>query len=132
MRATLVIPTLNEAASIAHVIRLFRTAAVEANGTLFQSDPVDWEVLVVDGASADGTGERLPRRRGPRARRAPQGYGRAYKTGFAAAKGELIATAGRRRHVPRRNGPRARDSAPLRTARLRSPGTGSPTSTGAR
>ena len=93
MRATLVIPTLNEAASIAHVLRLFRTAAVEANGTLFRSEPVEWEVLVVDGASEDGTGA-IAAAEGARVlieRR--KGYGRAYKTGFAAATGELIATA---------------------------------------
>ena len=36
MRATLVIPTLNEAASIAHVLRLFRDAATEANSTQFK------------------------------------------------------------------------------------------------
>ncbi|MGA7477138.1 MAG: glycosyltransferase [Thermoplasmata archaeon] len=93
MRATLVIPTLNEAASIAHVLRLFSTAASEANSTIFADQPVDWEVIVVDGASADGTaaiaeaeGARVITERRP-------GYGRAYKTGFGAAEGEVIATA---------------------------------------
>ena len=93
MRATLVIPTLNEAASIAHVLRLFRTAATEANGTIFRGNPIDWEVLVVDGASEDGTAA-LAEAEGARVlieRR--KGYGRAYKTGFAAARGEIIATA---------------------------------------
>jgi dolichol-phosphate hexosyltransferase len=93
MRATLVIPTLNEAPSIAHVLRLFRTAAAEANATVFRGDPVEWEVLVVDGASTDGTaaiaeaeGARVVIERRP-------GYGRAYKSGFALAKGDVIATA---------------------------------------
>jgi len=93
MRATLVIPTLNEAASIAHVLRLFRTAATEANGTIFRGNPIDWEVLVVDGASEDGTAA-LAEAEGARVlieRR--KGYGRAYKTGFAEARGEIIATA---------------------------------------
>jgi dolichol-phosphate hexosyltransferase len=93
MRATLVIPTLNEAASIAHVLRAFRTAADEANRTLFPTDPIAWEVLVVDGASPDGTGE-IAAKEGARVlveRR--KGYGRAYRTGFAAAQGEVIATA---------------------------------------
>ncbi len=93
MKASLVIPTLNEAASIAHVIRLFRAAASEANGTIFRGDPLDWEVLVVDGASADGTAA-LAEAEGARVlieRR--RGYGRAYKTGFGAAKGEVLATA---------------------------------------
>lgn len=93
MRGSLVIPTLNEAASIGHVLRIFRQAAAEANLTLFPSDPVEWEVLVVDGASEDGTGA-IAAAEGARViveRR--KGYGRAYKTGFAAARGEIIATA---------------------------------------
>jgi len=93
MRATLVIPTLNEATSIAHVLRLFRTAASEANARIFRGDPIDWEVLVVDGASEDGTAA-IAQAEGARVlieRR--KGYGRAYKTGFAAATGEVIATA---------------------------------------
>ena len=93
MRVTLVVPTLNEAPSIAHVLRLFRTAAREANATAFHDDPVEWETLVVDGASEDGTaaiaeaeGARVVVERRP-------GYGRAYKTGFALARGDVIATA---------------------------------------
>jgi dolichol-phosphate hexosyltransferase len=93
MRATLIIPTLNEAPSIAHVLRLFRTAAAEANATVFHDDPIDWEVLVVDGASTDGTAA-IAEAEGARVvieRR--RGYGRAYKTGFSLAKGEVLATA---------------------------------------
>ena len=93
MRATLVIPTLNEATSIAHVLRLFRDAATEANATIFRGNPLEWEVLVVDGASEDGTGA-IAQAEGARVvieRR--KGYGRAYKTGFAAARGDVIATA---------------------------------------
>ena len=93
MRATLVIPTLNEAASIAHVLRLFGTAAREANATVFRHDPIDWEVLVVDGASEDGTAA-IAEAEGARViiERRP-GYGRAYKTGFVLARGDVIATA---------------------------------------
>jgi dolichol-phosphate hexosyltransferase len=92
MRVSLVVPTLNEERSIGGVLRTFRAAADEANRTLFRDAPVDWELLVVDGASTDRTraiaeaeGARvvLERRRG---------YGRAYKTGFREATGELIAT----------------------------------------
>ncbi|EQD72670.1 glycosyl transferase, group 2 family protein, partial [mine drainage metagenome] len=82
MRATLVIPTLNEAGSIGHVLRTFRTAAEAANRTIFAADPLDWEILVVDGASTDGTAE-VAAREGARVlleRR--RGYGRAYMTGF--------------------------------------------------
>lgn len=92
MRASLVIPTLNEAGSIGATVRSFRAAADAANRAEFAGDPLDWEVLVVDGASADGTGE-IAARAGARVlveRR--RGYGRAYKTGFAAATGEIIAT----------------------------------------
>lgn len=93
MRVTLIIPTLNEAASVGHVLRAFQSAAEEANRTIFLGRPVDWEVLVVDGASTDGTAE-IARNAGARViveRR--KGYGRAYQTGFAAAEGEVIATA---------------------------------------
>jgi len=93
MRASLVIPTLNEAASIAHVLRLFRDAANEANATIFRGNPLEWEVIVVDGASEDGTGA-IAAAEGARVlveRR--KGYGRAYQTGFEAARGEVIATA---------------------------------------
>jgi dolichol-phosphate hexosyltransferase len=93
MRGSLVIPTLNEAPSIAHVLRLFRTASAEANATVFEGNPIEWEVLVVDGASEDGTAA-IAEGEGARViveRR--KGYGRAYKTGFAAARGDVIATA---------------------------------------
>jgi len=93
MRATLVIPTLNEAASIASVLRAFRAAAEAGNRELFRDDPLAWEVVVVDGASADGTGA-IAAAEGARVvveRR--RGYGRAYRTGFAEATGEVIATA---------------------------------------
>lgn len=93
MRASLVIPTLNEAPSIGHVLRLFRTAASEANAIAFRDDPVEWEVLVVDGASTDGTAS-IAESEGARVilERRP-GYGRAYRTGFAAARGTILATA---------------------------------------
>ena len=92
MRATLVLPTLDEAASIGHVLRLFRNAASEANATIFQNQPVEWEMLVVDGASVDGTAA-IAEAEGARVliERRP-GYGRAYKTGFAAARGDILAT----------------------------------------
>ncbi|MGB6499795.1 MAG: glycosyltransferase family 2 protein [Thermoplasmata archaeon] len=93
MRATLVIPTLDEAGSIASVLRSFRAAADAANRTRFRDDPLDWEILVVDGDSRDGTGA-IATAEGARViveRR--RGYGRAYRTGFAEARGEVIATA---------------------------------------
>jgi glycosyltransferase involved in cell wall biosynthesis len=92
MRASLVIPTLNESGSIGGVLRSFRAAAEAANRAEFAGDPIQWEILVVDGASSDGTAE-IAAREGARVlveRR--RGYGRAYKTGFAAASGDVIAT----------------------------------------
>ncbi|MCI4354293.1 MAG: glycosyltransferase, partial [Thermoplasmata archaeon] len=81
MRATLIVPTLNESASIGHVLRTFRAGADRANPTLFPRDPLDWEMIVVDGASTDGT-QALAEAEGARViveRR--KGYGRAYRTG---------------------------------------------------
>lgn len=93
MRASLVIPTLNEEESIGHVLDTFHRAAEEANQGRFATSPVDWEVLVVDGRSTDRTQE-LAARGGARVVLEPRpGYGRAYRTGFAAATGEVIATA---------------------------------------
>ena len=93
MRASLVIPTLNESASIGHVLRTFRAAAESANQRFFFRNPIDWEVIVVDGPSTDGTAE-VARREGAHVISEPRrGYGRAYRTGFAAATGEVVATA---------------------------------------
>jgi dolichol-phosphate hexosyltransferase len=93
MRATLVIPALNEGEAIGHVIRRFRDATTSANATTNARDPVDWEVLVVDGASSDGTAERAEAAGARVLVERRRGYGRAYMTGFASATGELIATA---------------------------------------
>lgn len=93
MRATLIVPTLDESESIGHVLRTFRQAADAANATVLKARPIDWELLVVDGASTDGTAA-IAEAAGARViveRR--KGYGRAYKTGFAAARGEILATA---------------------------------------
>jgi dolichol-phosphate hexosyltransferase len=92
MRASLIVPTLNEAASIGHVLQTFQAAAAAANTTRFARDPVEWEVIVVDGNSTDGTPE-IARRHGARVIAEPRkGYGRAYRTGFACANGEFLAT----------------------------------------
>ncbi len=93
MRATLVVPTLNEEASIGHVVRSFRAAADRANATLFAREPLQWEILVVDGRSTDATVEAASKE-GARVLLEPRkGYGRAYRTGLAAATGEIVATA---------------------------------------
>jgi hypothetical protein len=92
MRGTLIVPTLNEAASIGHVLDTFHAAAEEGNRQLFAADPIDWEVLVIDGASADGTAAIAEAKGAKVIVERRKGYGRAYRTGFAAATGDVIAT----------------------------------------
>jgi glycosyltransferase involved in cell wall biosynthesis len=77
-KVSVVIPTLNEGASIGLV--------------LDQIPKGVGEVLVIDGNSKDNTQE-TARAKGARVIVEPRrGYGRAYKTGFREAKGEIIAT----------------------------------------
>ena len=84
MRLSVVIPTMNEGASIGAVLD-------EVNG-IFDKIDGECEVLIVDTNSKDKTCE-IAREKGARVIDEPRrGYGRAYKTGFKAAKGELIAT----------------------------------------
>jgi len=79
---SVVIPTMNEEASIGRVLDEVRTALAGW----------DYEVLIVDTASRDRTRE-IATAKGARVVDEPRrGYGRAYKTGFAAAKGDIVAT----------------------------------------
>lgn len=92
MKGTLLVPTLNEAGSIGHVLDGFRAASEAANPRLFPRDPIEWEMIVIDGRSTDGTAE-IAAAHGARVVKEPRpGYGRAYLTGFAAAQGEVVAT----------------------------------------
>ena len=79
LAVSVVIPTWNEAAGISY--------------TLKQIPSIVDEVVVVDALSNDGTAD-IARANGatvvPEARR---GYGRAFKTGFDAAKGDLLVSA---------------------------------------
>jgi dolichol-phosphate hexosyltransferase len=93
VRGSFVVPTLNEAGSIGHVLRAFRRSADAANQTRFVAQPIEWELLVVDGASSDGTAN-VAQAEGARViTESRKGYGRAYKTGFAQATGDILATA---------------------------------------
>jgi glycosyltransferase involved in cell wall biosynthesis len=77
-RTSVVIPTLNEGKSI--------------GGVLDEIPEGVLEVLIIDGNSADDTQD-IARAKGARVIVEPRkGYGRAYKTGFLAAKGDFIAT----------------------------------------
>ncbi len=80
---SIVIPTMNEEASIGRVLGEVAEA---------MRGQAPYEVVVVDTTSRDRTVE-IAKAKGarvvPETRR---GYGRAYKTGFAAARGEVIVT----------------------------------------
>jgi glycosyltransferase involved in cell wall biosynthesis len=82
LEVSMVIPCLNEAASI--------EASVEACLAAIADGGYDGEVIVVDNGSTDGSGQ-LAERAGGRVIQEPRrGYGRAYLTGLAAARGEYI------------------------------------------
>ncbi len=75
---------MNEAESIG--------AVIDALDRAFESSEHEHKVLVVDTLSSDGTPD-IARSRGAEVVEEPRrGYGRAYKTGFAAADGDIIAT----------------------------------------
>src|SRR3989454_526097 len=81
-QVSVVIPTMNEEASIGAVIDEVQTALVGW----------DLEILIVDTDSRDRTRD-IAIGKGARVVPEPRrGYGRAYKTGFAAATGTFIAT----------------------------------------
>ncbi|HLE55339.1 MAG TPA: glycosyltransferase family 2 protein [Thermoplasmata archaeon] len=81
-KVSVVIPTMNEEGSIGAVIDEVRAALARW----------DIEILTVDTDSRDRTNE-IATLKGARVVREPRrGYGRAYKTGFAAATGEYILT----------------------------------------
>ncbi len=82
MKVSVVIPTMNEEESIGDVMD-------EINDALSGRD---YEVLIVDTESTDKTRE-IARSKGARVVEEPRrGYGRAYKTGFKEADGDIIVT----------------------------------------
>ena len=84
MRITVIIPTMNEEAGIGGVIESVRKAL---DGTEFSYD-----VMIVDTNSKDRTKE-IAKEKGAVVIEEPRrGYGRAYKTGFEKAEGDIIAT----------------------------------------
>jgi len=83
VKVTVVVPTMNEEESIGQVMDEINTA-LKPLGT--------YEVLIVDTNSKDRTRE-IASSKGARIIDEPRrGYGRAYKTGFAQAKGVFLAT----------------------------------------
>jgi len=82
---SVVIPALNEEEAIQGVVKAVPKKELKSLG-------YDTQVLVVDNGSTDET-SKLAKETGADVIFEPQrGYGRAYKTGFAAAAGEIIAT----------------------------------------
>ena len=85
-KISIIIPALNEEEGIEGVIRAIPKNGLEKTG-------FDVQILVVDGNSRVRTRE-LATKAGAEVIVEPRrGYGRAYKTGFACATGEIIATA---------------------------------------
>jgi glycosyltransferase involved in cell wall biosynthesis len=85
MLVSIVIPTLNEAKGIVETITKIPLEELRRRG-------FDCEVIVVDGGSTDET-DKIARELGARVVYEPRrGYGRAYKTGFGEAKGDIIVT----------------------------------------
>jgi len=84
LRVSVVIPTMNEEASIGQVLDEVRAALTGAG--------IDFDMSIVDTNSKDRTRE-IALSKGARVIEEPRrGYGRAYKTGFEKADGDLIAT----------------------------------------
>lgn len=86
MRLTLLLPTLNEVEGVQRTIqRIPRGRLAEMGHTL--------NILLVDAASTDGTPQ-AAERLGARVLNEPRrGYGRAYKSGLAAAEGDVVIAA---------------------------------------
>lgn len=84
-KVSVVIPALNEEEGIGEVLDEIPRADLEAMG-------YDLEIIVVDGESVDATRD-IAAAKGARVIIEPRkGYGRAYKTGFAKATGDVIVT----------------------------------------
>lgn len=80
-----VIPTLNEEEAIGPTLDAIPVTALEARGLKF-------EVLIVDGDSTDKTRD-IAQAKGAKVVVEPRrGYGRAYKTGFERATGDVVIT----------------------------------------
>lgn len=85
MKVTIIIPTINEEKAIGRVI-----SEIQLN---LLKKKYDVEVLVIDGASTDNT-KKIAEDLGAKViTEKRKGYGRAYKTGFERAAGDIIVTA---------------------------------------
>lgn len=85
MKVTIIIPTINEEKAIGRVICEIPLSLLKKK--------YDVEVLVIDGASTDKTAKIAEGHGAKVITEKRKGYGRAYKTGFERATGEIIVTA---------------------------------------
>ena len=85
-KISIIIPALNEEGGIGQTISAIPRTELERMG-------YEVQILVVDGNSEDSTRERAVEAGAEVIVEPRRGYGRAYKTGFAHAKGDIIATA---------------------------------------
>lgn len=85
MKVTVIIPTLNEEEGIGPTLDAIDRKAFEANGW-------DLDVLIIDGDSKDRTAAEAKKRGAKVVVDKRKGYGRAYKTGFAKATGDILIT----------------------------------------
>jgi dolichol-phosphate hexosyltransferase len=83
---SIIIPTLNEQAGIERTIRSIPQSAIK------ETTGHNVELIVVDGQSTDQTREVATKLGAKVILENRKGYGRACKTGFAAAKGEILLT----------------------------------------
>lgn len=83
LKLSVVIPTLNEEECIGQVMDEL-SSALDGN--------VEHEIIIVDGMSRDRTREIALAKGAVVVEEPRRGYGRAYKTGFANAKGGIVAT----------------------------------------
>ncbi len=81
MKISVVIPTLNEEESIGHVL-----------DKIPKDKKYEWEIIIVDGNSKDRTREIAEKKGAKVIIEKRKGYGRAYKTGFQHASGDIIVT----------------------------------------
>jgi len=80
---SVIIPTINEEDGIVSTLSEFPFGALERMGFAC-------EVIVVDGGSSDRTREKAEQLRARVIVEPRNGYGRAYKTGFNASKGDIL------------------------------------------
>jgi len=82
---SIVIPAFNEKDGIEKTVKAVPAAELAAMG-------YRTEVVVIDNGSLDGTGVKAQKAGAEVIRELRRGYGRAYKTGFATAAGDIIVT----------------------------------------